>query len=132
MRILLRKIYMNINALIYKTSKDRGCIRSIIGVMGFLFIITRGLSVLICVNIPLFIPYKIDRQLCYSIGDILIALSVIWLIYDLYIKRNYIILLKEERYNNARTHIHAIVMLVVGLIFFLLNMTFISFYRYFS
>lgn len=132
MRILLRKIYMNINALFYKTSKDRGCIRSIGGVMCFLFIITRGLSVLVCVNIPLFIPYKIDQQLCYSIGDILIALSVIWLIYDLYIKRNYIILLKEERYNNARTHIHAIVMLVVGFIFYVLNMTFISFYRHFS
>lgn len=132
MRILLRKIYMNVNALFYKTSKDRGCIRSIAGVMCFLFIITRGLSVLVCVNIPLFIPYKIDRQLCYNIGDILIALSVIWLIYDLYIKRNYIILLKEERYNNARTYIHAIVMLVVGFIFYVLNMTFISFYRHFS
>ena len=132
MRILLRKIYMNVNALFYKTSKDRDCIRSLAGVMWFLFIITKGLSVLVCVNIPLFIPYKIDRQLCDRIGDILIALSVIWLIYDLYIKRNYIILLKEERYNNARTYIHAIVMLVVGFIFFVLNMTFISFYRHFS
>ena len=132
MRILLRKIYMNINALFYKTSKDRGCIRSIVGVMCFLFIITRGLSVLVSVNIPLFIPYKIDQQLCDSIGDILIALSVMWLIYDLYIKRNYIILLKEERYNNARTHIHAIAMWAVGFIFYVLNMTFISFYRHFS
>lgn len=123
---------MNIDALFYKVNKDRDCLRSIVGVMCFLFIITRGLSVLVCVNIPLFIPYNIDQQLCDNVGDILIALSVIWLIYDLYIKRNYKILLRDERYNNARTYIHGIVMLVVGFIFYVLNMTFIAFYRDFS
>lgn len=122
MKKILRKIYMNVNGLIGYTSNDRGAYRSMLGVAVYLMIILSGCHFLICYNLPLLFHYKIrcDELMFKSIYPIT-GIIVLWLIYDLYIKGNYKLLLRDEKYNNKRTHIDAIIMLVSGFGFFCIN-----------
>ena len=122
MKKILRKIYMNINGLIGYTSNDRGAYRSMLGVAVYLLLILYGCGFLICYNLPLLFHYKIRHDdLIFKAIYPIIGIIVLWLIYDLYIKGNYKLLLRDEKYNNKRTHIDAIIMIGVGLIFFCIN-----------
>ena len=60
-------------------------------------------------------------EMCIRDRYFIVGIIVLWLIYDLYIKGNYKLLLRDEKYNNKRTHIDAIIMIGVGLIFFCIN-----------
>lgn len=123
MKRILRKIYMNVNGLIGYTSNDRGAYRSMLGVIFFLLLILYGSCFLICDNLPLLFHYKIEHEnLFFNSIYPIVGIIVLWLIYDLYIKGNYKLLLRDEKYNNKRTHIHAIIMIGSGLVFFYINM----------
>ena len=126
MRRILRKIYMNVNGLIGYTSNDRGAYRSMLGVAGYLMIILFGSYFLICNNLPLLFHYEVKhKDLIFTSVYFIVGIIVLWLIYDLYIKGNYKLLLRDEKYNNKRTHIHAIIMFVSGLAFFCINVFFL-------
>ncbi len=117
MKKILRKIYMNVNGLIGYTSNDRGAYRSMLGVIFFLLLILYGSCFLICDNLSMLFHYKIEHENLFFNS----IYPIVGIIYDLYIKGNYKLLLRDEKYNNKRTHIAAIIMLVSGLIFFCIN-----------
>ena len=62
------------------------------------------------------------KDLIFTSVYFIVGIIVLWLIYDLYIKGNYKLLLRDEKYNNKRTLIDAIIMIGSGLVFFYINM----------
>lgn len=112
MKNLLRAMYMDINAMLYKFFKERSAFYSFANLAACLFLLTRGIIQLMCRALPLVLNYSLNPENIEISANILIGFIIIWLIYDLYIKGNYLRLLKNKRYNNDRTYIKGIVLMV--------------------
>lgn len=117
MKNLLRAMYMAINAVLYKLCKNRSAFYSFINLAAYLFWLTRGCLLLICSDTILSQNNSLNYEALEIPANILIVGIIVWLIYDLYIKKNYLKLLRDKRYNNDRTYIKGIVFMAGSFLF---------------